>query len=211
MPFRFRAAAGVVLTLVILGLGGGASVRAAPAEVGADARSVVEGFHARLLEVMKNAKVLGIKGRYERLAPEIERRFNVRLMVAIATGAFWRTASAAERDRLTAAFARFSAATYASNFSSFSGQSFSTDAVTPGPRGTMLVLTHISRPDEAPVKLAYVTRPTDGQWRIVDVLVDDGISELARRRSEYRSILGSRGVEGLVAELNRGADRLLAR
>ena len=45
---------------------------------------------------------------------------------------------------------------------------------------------------------------------ILDVVVEQGISELAVRRSEYRLVLKEKGVEGLIDALNRKADELMA-
>ena len=47
-------------------------------------------------------------------------------------------------------------------------------------------------------------------WKIVDVLAE-GISELAVRRSEYRNVLKTRGVDGLAAVLDKKADGLVGR
>lgn len=183
------------------------SAVATPAAAGA--RAVVDGFHAALLDAMKNAKKLGIKGRFALLQPELMRRFDLRLMAAIASGAAWPKASAAEQAKLVDAFDKFSVATYAAQFDSFEGQSFETVSVAPGPRGTMMVNTRINQPNDSPVRLSYVTRQNGDGWQIVDVLVDDGISQLAVRRSEYSSVLSQRGIPGLVSELDSKTEKLL--
>ena len=173
------------------------------------ARQIIDQFHASLLAVMKQADKSGAKARYRVLEPEIGKRFDLRLMIALATGKHWRAAGADSRDRLTQAFHRFSAATYASRFSGYSGQSFKTLDISSGPRKTELVRTEIRRPDGPSVALTYVTRMARTGWRIVDVLVDDGISELAVRRSEYRSVLKSDGVDGLIRLLDQKTAKLL--
>ena len=132
-------------------------------------------------------------------------------MVALATGKHWRTATPDDRNRLATAFRRFSTATYASRFSDFSGQSFETLGVEDGPRKTRLVRTEIRRPKDAPVAITYVTRADGRTWRIVDILLDDGISELAVRRSEFRTILKTRGVNGLISSLDKKTKTLLAK
>ena len=172
-------------------------------------RIIIDQFHASLLAVMKLAHATSVKERYQVLEPVIANRFDLRLMIALATGKYWRTADKEARKQLTGAFRRFSTATYASRFSGFSGQSFNTLKVSTGPRKTELVSTEIRRPDDTPVALTYVTRKARNSWRIIDVLLDDGISELAVRRSEYRSILKSSGVEGLVKLLNQKTAKLL--
>ncbi len=174
-----------------------------------DARALVEDFHEKLLSVMKQAKALGVKGRYEMLEPAVAQHFDIPLMIALATGNHWQSAQPGEKKQLAEAFRRFSAATYASRFSGFSGQSFETIEERDGPRKTRLIRTQIRQPEDPAVALTYVTRSTPGGWRIVDVLVDDGISELAVRRSEYRSILDAGGVNGLVRSLQDKTSSLL--
>ena len=184
-----------------------ATAYASPAN---DARKLVEDFHVTLLDVMKRAKTLGIAGRYEKLKPEVGERFNITLMAALTTGKHWRGATPDERKRLADAFHRYSAATYASRFSKFTGESFETLGVRKGPRGTQLVRTQIRRPNNSPVAFTYVTRAVGAAWRIIDVLVDKGISELAVKRSEYRSTLNTGGIRKLVQLLDKESDKLLA-
>jgi phospholipid transport system substrate-binding protein len=180
------------------------------AQAGADeASAVVARFHDGLLSVMKEADALGVTGRYRRLAPEIERAFHLRLMARVTSGTFWKKADAARREGLAAAFTRLSVATYASRFDGYSGQDFETTGERPGPRATHLVETRILRPGDSPVPLTYVLKRLDGRWGIFDVLLETGISELAVRRSEYRSVLKKDGVDGLIAVLNAKADELL--
>lgn len=184
-----------------------AIVLASPAS---EARKLVDDFHVTLLDVMKRAETLGVAGRYQTLKPEVGARFDINLMAALTTGSHWRKAIPDDRRRLSEAFHRFSAATYASRFSGFSGQTFKTIDVQDGPRKTQLVRTQILRPNDSPVALTYVTRAVGSTWRIVDVLIADGISELAVRRSEYRSTLSSEGVKGLTQLLDSKSNTLLA-
>lgn len=195
-------------TIAIAGLIAQPAVSAT--SVANSARQLVDDFHLALLDVMKQAENLGVTGRYRKLEPEVGNRFDIKLMVALTTGKYWRAAKPEDRDRLTKAFHRFSAATYASRFSGFSGQSFKTLDVRDGPRNTKLVRTQILRPKDKPVSITYVTRAVGAAWRIVDVLVDDGISELAVRRSEYRSTLSADGISGLTRLLDKKSKTLLA-
>jgi len=173
------------------------------------ARQVIDGFHATLLDVMKNAKALGIRGRFDRFAPEIAQRFDSELMIALASGTYWRKAEPALRTKLVTAFRRMSTATYATRFTGWSGEKFETLSVEPGPRNTLIARTRIVEPEHKPVPLSYVLKKSAGTWRIVDVLAETGISELAVRRSEYRSILADGGVAALVRSLDQKTARLL--
>ena len=176
---------------------------------GSPAEDVIGRFHAALITVMKDAESLGPGGRYERLNPEIERTFDLARMIQIATGSYWRKAQDSDRERLVAAFTRMSSGTYADRFDGYSGQTFETINESAGPRETVLVATQIRGPDDAPVRIIYVMTETEGRWAAIDVLLADGISELAVRRSEYHRILRQRGIDGLIVELNRKADSLI--
>ena len=65
-----------------------------------DAAAVVTRLHDNLLSVMKEADTLGVKGRYQRLAPEIEQTFHLTLMARITSGADWKQADTAPKGRL---------------------------------------------------------------------------------------------------------------
>ncbi len=179
------------------------------AETNGGPAQVVTAFHDTLLGVMKDAEALGVKGRYEKLAQRIEQSFHLALMAQIGAGSHWRKATKAQTDKLVAAFSRLSISTYASQFSDYSGQSFETQGQKPGPQKTVLVKTQIIDPGSDPVDLTYVTREIKGRWRIIDVLLDTGISQLAVRRSEYSRILKTGGIDALTRILDTKADELL--
>jgi phospholipid transport system substrate-binding protein len=51
-------------------------------------------------------------------------------------------------------------------------------------------------------------RQTELGWRIVDVYLDGTISELARRRDEFTSIIKNQGLDGLIALLKKKNEEL---
>ncbi len=172
-------------------------------------REVVESFHAALLGVMKQAASLKVKERFARLAPSIEQSFDLAFMIRIAASSHWQGAEEKQRAALIAAFRRLSIAVYASRFDGYSGQSFKTLKVGPGPRKTILVKTNLVRPKDKPIELVYVMKRQKGKWRIIDIVLDGGISELAVRFSEYRQTLKKSGVKGLVDLLDGKSRQLI--
>lgn len=185
------------------------AVLAPAAAADAAPTAVIENFHGKLIAVMKEAKSLGIKGRYQRLAPEIDQAFHLGAMIQIAAGSSWKTATEVQRKDLVAAFRNLSISTYAHQFKSYSGQSFVTVGGKPGPQDSQLVDTRLVRVSDDPVDLTYVMKNLQGRWAIVDVVVDKGISQLARQVSEYRRTLKTDGVEGLTRSLNDKAAELI--
>lgn len=177
---------------------------------GSGASGVIERFHEVLLETMREADTLGLEGRYSRLEQPVRESFHLAFMARVSIGSHWKRATEDQRRALFQAFTRTSVGTYAKRFDGFSGQEFRLLGETSGPGDTRLVVTNILSPGKDPVELTYVLREFGGSWRIIDVLVEGGISELAVRRSENRATLKQSGVAGLIAALNAKADDLIA-
>ncbi len=169
-------------------------------------RAVVEGFHATLLQVMKQATTLGFQGRYKALQPALDSAFNLPLMARLAIGPQWTSIAPDQQQRLIDGFRRLTFATYASRFDSYDGEQFETKGEKPGGAGggtlveTRLVL---QKGNGDPVDLSYLVRQDEGRWQIIDVFLSGTISELATRRAEFTSVLRRDGPQGLGAMLER--------
>ena len=172
-------------------------------------RAIVENFQNELLEVMKLAGTLDVRGRYQRLEPVVRETYHLPLMIRIATGSYWDTGTRAQKGRLVAAFRRMRLSTLATLFDGYSGQIFRTVGEKPGPQGIHIVQTELVDTDDSTVDIAYIAKRSKNRWRIVDVILDDGISELKVRQSEYRRVLQEGGIEGLISVLNTKAAELI--
>jgi phospholipid transport system substrate-binding protein len=176
----------------------------------ASPRSVVEGLHAGLLEVMQAAADLTYADRYRRLAPVIQGSYDLPFMTRIAVGPAWGDLDDAQRAQLVDLFTEMSIANYAARFDDFGGERFEILGEEPAPRDTVLVQSRIVPPGEDPVELNYVLRRSGDGWRIIDVLLESKFSELARQRSEFAAVLRGGGASDLVATLERKIAELAA-
>ena len=172
--------------------------------------AVVTAFHEQLLSIMKDAQKLSVKLRYEQLNPNIDRLFDMPRMTRIASGESWTNATPEQRQRLTKAFKHMGVSRLVTLFDGYSGEIFETLSERPGPQNSRAVQTQLRIPGEKPVGITYITVRAGNRWAIVDALLDNNISELTVRRSEYRSVLKEEGVEGLIKVLNKKAKELLA-
>ena len=187
-----------------------AAVAARPARAQSAPAAVVERFHASLVGVMREARRLGVRGRYDRLRPVMDAAFDLPAMTRIAVGPPWARMTPAEGQALVAAFTEWSVATYASRFDGFSGETFTTAGETTLANGDVLVRTALNRVNDSPVQLNYLTRRgADGGPRIVDIYLTGTISELASRRADFATVLRDGGAERLTAELRRRSAELL--
>lgn len=175
--------------------------QAAPADT-------VETYHDRLLQAVDENQGKSDEARFKSLAPAMDAAFDFESMIKTIAGSYWQKASPDAREALVHAFRRVSIATYADQFGGMTDGTFDIKGTRDGPRGLKLVDSHLKTGSES-VIMTYVVRDKDGVWRIIDVLLKGGISELAVRASEYSSILKSGGVKGLTATLNDQAATLL--
>ncbi|MBM3565621.1 MAG: hypothetical protein FJX42_05860 [Alphaproteobacteria bacterium] len=172
--------------------------------------AVAQGFQDSLIAVMKDAKKLGVRGRYERLAPVVEKTFHLPTMSYMAAGEeFWKSATPEQRKVLVQSFKRMSVSTLATLFSGYSGERFTITGERDGPQNTRIIDTVLTKSDSSTNAISYIARRVGERWYLIDVVVDRGISEISVRRSEYVRVLRDSGLDGLIAVLNGKADELL--
>lgn len=184
----------------------------APTVANAETASThVQTFQNGLISVMKDAQQLSVQARYKRLKPIVTDAFNLPLMAALSAGSYWKSAASDERARLIEAFSHMSIATLATLFDGYSGEVFTLNGEEPGPQGITFVRTTLTSPSrQNGVEISYVARQSEGMWRLIDVIVDGGISEMKVRISEYNQTLKKGGVGALSTLLEDKAKRLLA-
>jgi phospholipid transport system substrate-binding protein len=167
----------------------------------------VQNLYNTLLSTMKNGGTLGESGRFTQVAPVIRSSFDVASMARLSVGPFWTGLSEAQRQQVTESYGRYISAIYADRFDSYHGQTLEVTGEQAAEFG-LLVTSRIIKSNGEPVEVDYIMRRNGGSWLIYDIYLDSTISEVATRRSEFAAILKTRGIDGLIAALNRKADIL---
>lgn len=183
-----------------------------PAAVAADmdpAARQIQNFYAALEDSMKHGRALGMRGRYQAMTPAVDTAFDIPTMIQFIVGANWSTMSDADHKSLIDAFRRMTIASYANNFEDFHGERFDVDANVQNRDSDRFVETTLTPSDGKPVPLIYRMRESNGSWKIIDVMLNGYVSELAMRRSDFASTIASGGAAALARKLNMLADNLL--
>ena len=126
----------------------------------------------------------------------------------MATGFYWPKFDATQKKTLTGLMVRLSTATYASRFKSYAGEQFTVLTAKSTDRGDRIVETQIVKSDGEKVRINYLLRNRGDGWRIIDVHLKGTISELAKWRSEFSSVLRRSGYDGLVKAIEAKIARL---
>ena len=189
-----------------------ASVALAPAsfaQASDPAAAKIETFDAAVIKTLQAGKAAGAAGRAKVVGPAVEQTFDLAYMARVAVGPDWTKMSADDQAALQKAYARYAVANWAKNFDSYSGQKLEFDGPVIDRGADKLVKTKLTGPGSSPVSLAYRMRDTGSGWKVIDVVYNGGISQLATQRSDFASTLSSGGAKALVAKLDALTDKLL--
>jgi len=165
------------------------------------AAEVVEKLHATLLAVMKDGVKIGYQGRYDQIAPVIKSSFDMPFISRTVLGKHWGTLNNDQQSKFIETFTRMSIATYASNFDSYSGESFKMVGEKEASGGRILIQSHLIKSDGGKVQLDYLLHRIGRQWRIVNIIAE-GVSDLALKRADYSAFLKNNGFEALLKRIN---------
>ncbi len=181
----------------------------AEGEAGDPAARQIRAFCDSLVAVMKQARELGVRGRYEKLAAPIRTTFDLPAMTRIAVGSDWNSIAPEQQAALTDGFTRMTIATYASRFDSYSGERFEVEPISEARATGRIVRTKLLQSNGEAITLNYLMRDSGGSWKVVDVYLTGTISELATRRSEFAALLKSGGPNTLIESLQQKTEKLM--
>ncbi len=171
----------------------------------ATARQIVDNFQTELVQVMKEGKKLGYNGRYDKLEPAVSNSHDLPKIARIVVGKEWEKLSEEQQKKLTDVFSKLSIASYAHNFKEFGGESFEIDSEEETKMGGVVIHSHLTIPDDKPVKFDYMLKEKGASWRIINIIAN-GVSDLALKRSEYTAILQRDGFDSLITKINEKID-----
>jgi phospholipid transport system substrate-binding protein len=163
--------------------------------------AVVTAFHAALLDDMKHGKQYGCDGRIQRLAPVIDATFDTPYLAERVLRRDWPSLTPEERSQFVAAFKDSVTITYASEFSSYDADVFSTLDTQAMPNGNQLVHSRLKPGNGDSHTFDYVLHSVDSGWRVINV-ISDGVSSLSLQSEQYTSVFAQKGgFDGLMAWL----------
>jgi phospholipid transport system substrate-binding protein len=141
--------------------------------------------------------------RFDALAPAVDQAFDLMTILKVSVGLRWDSMDQATQTRLLTVFRRFTIATYVANFDKYDGEHFRVMSGARESTDDRIVRTEIMPQNGDPIRLDYVMRQEQGQWRAVDILLDGSISRVAVQRSDFRKILAGGEADALINSLRR--------
>ncbi|RAU20393.1 organic solvent ABC transporter [Paramagnetospirillum kuznetsovii] len=160
-------------------------------------------FNARVLEVMKAGPKLGFKGRLDKFRAIVSDSYDITAITKAMLGPSAVKQLGDDMVKVSESYTTFSAATYAAQFGDWDGERFEVGESRPSTGGSLIVQSWIIPKTGDPTQIDYVMRQGQGRWRIIDVLFDGTVSQVAVRRSEFGSIYRAKGLTGLLETIEK--------
>jgi phospholipid transport system substrate-binding protein len=196
---KYGSMRAVALFLVLL---------AAPAFAADPAVQPVQNFYDSLLDSMKHAKELGVKGRYEKLKPVIEQSFDMAGMTRLSVGPAWNGMSPQEQQGLVASLNRYTIASYASNFNGYDGEKFVVEPASTLRAPDRMVLSKLVTKSET-IPFNYRMREVNGAWKVLDIFLNGYVSQIAKQRSDFGATVSAGGAAALKKKIDTLTDKLM--
>jgi phospholipid transport system substrate-binding protein len=168
----------------------------------ADAAAPIMELLDGLTKVMQEGRATPFRARFDQLAPIVARVFNLPQILQTSIGLRWSELPADKQALLLEVFRRYTVASYVANFDSATSRL----ELLPGRRAAgadEIVETRLIPASGAPTRIDYVMHPSDGTWKVVDVLLDGSISRVAVQRSDFRTLIGSGDGSALISSLQQ--------
>jgi phospholipid transport system substrate-binding protein len=162
----------------------------------------IKSLHSSLLEAMQGGEKLGFQGRYKLLTPIIENSHDLDFIAKTILGREWTKLSGEQKEILISHFHKLSISTYSGWFKEYNGEQFKYIEQKEMPRDYVLVRSQLIRSNGDTVSFDYLLRQEKKDWKIINILAD-GVSDLALRRVEYRSILKQKGFKVFIDMLKK--------
>ncbi len=193
----------ILIALLSLALGGANFAVTGSAYAATPEAVPVNTLDDGLLAAMKaGSGGADISAREASLTPVVAQSYDLATVTQNSVGFLWPTLPAAQQQQLITLIGQFTTTSYASQFTSFGGESFAVSS-TEKPLGQGFIVQSKLTPGGGgdPVELDYVVHSTPQGWRITDVLLGGSISQVALHESDFASLVSSGDASKLIAAL----------
>ncbi|MEM7679658.1 MAG: ABC transporter substrate-binding protein [Pseudomonadota bacterium] len=134
----------------------------------------------------------------------LSNNFDMRTIARFSLGRYWRTATDAQKKEYLRLFKENILEIYSRRFSDYKDQKVEVRSARKEGKADVLVSSYVVSPDAPEVKVDWRVRQKNGQYKIIDIIVE-GVSQALTHRSDYSSVIqrGGGDVEVLLAHLRK--------
>lgn len=176
---------------------------AAQAEVdGATAEKFVKNVTTQGIEEIINANVSQAE-KDARFAKLFNQALDLDFIGQFVLGRNWRTATPEQRKEFIQTYRQLNISTWSKRFDEFKGKEFVFKGTTPSnSKGQIFVNSVVPMDQGEPAKVVWRVKEKSGQYRIVDIIIEN-VSLAITARNEYTAFIKNNlgGIDALIANL----------
>ncbi len=189
----------IIATLIFVGL----AQSGALAERDADpAGQFIDSLGQEILTIIRAPDTTPTE-RHAKLSALLRSGVDLPRLGRFALGRHWKSATPEQRDEFQALFANYVLRSYIRLLGVYDMHKFSVQTVSRRRGSDRIVQSRIERRTGEAFDLRWRVRESAGQYRVID-LTTGGLSLAVTYRSEFASVVASRGIDGLLEALRSG-------
>jgi phospholipid transport system substrate-binding protein len=172
-----------------------------------EAKDFISKFGNKVIEVASN-KDVSVDVRRDRLISLIESVIDSKWIAKFVLARNYRTASQDQKDRFQSLYRDFMIHTYAPSFNGYNGEKFKVKDVIQ--QGKYFMVKCLFIPKEGPkVNISFRLKKNNksGNFVMLDVIAE-GVSLIETQRSEFNSVISSKGMDSFLKDLDYRVKRL---
>ena len=133
----------------------------------------------------------------------ISNTYNIERMLVLITGEVWKKSISNDQIALKKVFEEYIAKNYILRFKNIKSLEFGKIEVTQAGKNYRMAKTKLIINSKDVVPLNYLLNQTNNSWKIFDVLIDGSISEIATKKSEFKSFTNHDDLKPLLEALQK--------
>ncbi|MDX2094919.1 MAG: ABC transporter substrate-binding protein [Alphaproteobacteria bacterium] len=183
--------------IVVAGFGLAVAAQAATPDA---AKAFVDGFASKVLDIVRRDD-WSKSEKQQKIEALFSDKVDIDFIAKFVLGPSWRTATAQQQADYVGAYKPFILKNYSGRLTKYSGQTYTLKSAR-GEGDVAYVTMLILDPNGENITLEYRLRDANGAFKIVDITVE-GVSLLNTQRSEFKSVINSKGIDGLIEALKQ--------
>lgn len=188
-----------VLTALLL------TVNAAYAEINAQkAEDFVKSITKQGIEEIINSDVTQAE-KDQRFAKLFNEYLDLDFIGRFVLGRYWKTATPKQRSEFITVYRELNIKTWSKRFDEFKGKIFIFNGTTPSSSQNQIFVNSTVPMDQgAPAKVVWRVKETNGQFKVVDIIIEN-VSLAITARNEYTAYIRKSpdGIDGLINDLKK--------
>lgn len=120
-------------------------------------------------------------------------------------GRYWKTANPKQRIEFVNVYRELNIKTWSKRFDEFKGKTFVFNGTSPSSSENQIFVNSVVPMDQgAPAKVVWRVKETNGQFKVVDIIIEN-VSLAITARNEYTSYIrkSPNGLDGLISDLKK--------